>query len=64
MTSKIKKNKLPTHVLISEILPAKTVVLLEQIRTIDKTRLIKYVATLNYGVMKQINRALCTSIYN
>ena len=61
ITSKMNKAKLPTHVELS----AKTcqivkdsVILLEQLRTIDKQRLKDKVCHLDEGVLEQVNRAL------
>ncbi|MGC4019947.1 MAG: type II toxin-antitoxin system PemK/MazF family toxin [Muricomes sp.] len=62
ITSKTK-TKLPTHVKLGDIvgLEKNSVVLLEQLRTIDKKRLKKYVGTLDSVHMKKINVALRTS---
>ncbi len=58
LTSRIKNN-LPTHVVISEsFLPTLSVALAEQIRTIDKSRLIKYMGKLNENIMSKINNAI------
>ena len=62
LTSRTKKN-LPTHVVISEsFLPTLSVALAEQIRTIDKSRLIKYMGKLNENVMRKINNAIAIQI--
>lgn len=64
ITSQPKQN-LPTHVMIpAEIkgLEKDSVVLLEQIRTIDKERLDNYVGTLDHEFMKKINKALNSSM--
>ena len=65
ITSQINKAKIPTHI----ELPAKeynlqkdSVVLLEQIRTIDKKRLQEKITTLDQTKMKQINRAILISL--
>jgi mRNA interferase MazF len=65
VTSQINKAKLPTHI----ELDAKTyglnkdsVVLLEQIRTIDKRRLQERVGNLSSIKMKQINNAMLISL--
>lgn len=58
LTSRIKNN-LPTHVVINEsFLPTLSVALTEQIRTIDKSRLIKYMGKLNENIMSKINNAI------
>jgi len=63
ITSKAK-TKLPTHVHLSGIpsLEKNSIVLLEQIRTVDKQRLNDYIDTLNDVLMRQINHALAISI--
>ena len=63
ITSKEKTN-LPTHVVIREKfgLTQQSVVLLEQIRTIDKCRLRQYVSTLSRYTMDRINSALGISV--
>ena len=65
ITSRMNKAKLPTHVELS----AKTcqivkdsVILLEQLRTIDKQRLKDKVCHLDEGVLEQVNRALRVSL--
>ena len=64
ITSKLKKNSLPTHVgLPLDIgLPAKSMVLLEQVRTIDKSRLGSYVAALDDDLMDYVDGALGISL--
>lgn len=63
ITSK-PKSKLPTHVAIpAEIqgLAKDSVVLLEQLRTIDKKRLDDYIGTLDRQRMLEVDKALCSS---
>lgn len=61
ITSK-EKPKQPTHVSInSECLPKQSIVLLEQIRTIDKTRLCEYIGNVNGNDIKRINKAIVVS---
>ena len=62
ITSRLK-TKLPTHVLLRNIkgLDKNSVVLLEQVRTIDKKRLDNYVGTLTKEQMQKIDKALRTS---
>ena len=64
ITSKLKKNALPTHVgLPRDIgLPAKSMVLLEQVRTIDKSRLSNYIAALDDEIMDYVDGALGISL--
>jgi mRNA interferase MazF len=61
ITSKIKKAKLPTHVELEAgkfDLEKDSVILLEQVRTIDKRRLKEKIAHLDDETMEQINQAL------
>lgn len=64
ITSQKEKSKLPTHIEInSQVcgLSRDSVVLLEQIRTIDKKRLKEKMGHLDEGSMGQINHALSIS---
>ena len=61
ITSQINKAKLPTHIEISASeygLPKDSVLLLEQIRTIDKKRLKEKIGYLSSEVMEKVNEAL------
>ncbi|MBR4003342.1 MAG: type II toxin-antitoxin system PemK/MazF family toxin [Clostridia bacterium] len=65
ITSKLNKAKLPTHIEISSSeygLEKDSVVLLEQIRTIDKTRLKEKIGELNSIKMNQVNKAMMISL--
>ena len=65
ITSQLTKAKLPTHIeLSSELyhLPKNSVVLLEQIRTLDKRRLKEKITSEKKRKMKEINRALLISL--
>lgn len=64
ITSKQTKSKLPTHFYLSDIegLPADSIVLLEQIRTIDKKRLREYLGTLDRRFLISADKALAISI--
>ena len=65
ITSQIGKNKLPTHIELSAqnyALAKDSVILLEQIRTIDKKRLREKVCHLDGYVMQKINKALLVSL--
>ena len=57
------KHRMPTHVLLKGIvgLEKDSVVLLEQLRTIDKKRLDDYVGTLDRQQMLKVEKALCSS---
>ncbi|HAN20610.1 MAG TPA: hypothetical protein DCP51_02870 [Clostridiales bacterium] len=59
----LKTTSLPTHIALGTSLLAKnSIVLLEQIRTIDKIRLGKYIGKLDEKYMKGIDRALSISV--
>ncbi|HMA59025.1 MAG TPA: type II toxin-antitoxin system PemK/MazF family toxin [Halanaerobiales bacterium] len=65
ITSKINKAQLPTHVEISaddSSLDRDSVILLEQIRTIDKKRLKSEVAKLNGDILERVNSAIEISL--
>jgi mRNA interferase MazF len=65
ITSKGKKKGLPTHVAIKleeGSLPKESMAMLEQIRTIDKDRLIKYVGRIDTGSANAIERASLASL--
>lgn len=61
ITSQINKAKMPTHIEISAKehgLQKDSVILLEQVRTIDKKRLRERVSHIEEPLMKNINKAL------
>ena len=60
----LTKPKLPTHILLSpkQGIEKDSIVMLEQIRTLDKSRLGAYIGYLDYSTMKMINEALCVSM--
>ena len=63
VTSKNKKSNLPTHVkLTSQFLERNSMVLLEQVKTIDKSRIESYIGTLTDEEMKMIDKALRISL--
>ncbi len=65
ITSKLDKAKLPTHIELSALeygLEKDSVVLLEQIRTIDKMRLKQKIATLSDEKMQQVSKAMMISL--
>lgn len=65
ITSKMNKAKLPTHVEIDSNrydIVKDSVVLLEQLRTIDKKRLKDKVCHLDEEILRKINRALRISL--
>ncbi len=64
ITSKMNKAKLPTHVEITAEkygIVKDSVILLEQIRTIDKSRLRERVCRLDSEIMNRIDKALIIS---
>ena len=62
ITSRQDKTTLPPHVSISAVeLPRDSVVLLEQIRTIDKRRLTGFVGHLDTTSMQQVDEAIAIS---
>ncbi len=65
ITSQIDKPKLPTHVAMSATLDGlerNSVILLEQIRTIDKSRLMEKVTALDSDMMARVNQAIEISL--
>ena len=65
ITSQINKAKLPTHVEISSeeyVLNRDSVVLLEQIRTLDKRRLKEKIGHMTEEDMRKVNKALIISL--
>ena len=58
------KAKLPTHCYIQagDVLGVPSVVLLEQLRTLDKSRLSRYIGKLHSTYMEKIDRALIISV--
>lgn len=65
ITSQLTKAKLPTHIEISAqtfSLPKDSVVLFEQLRTIDKKRLKNYVGTVDERMIRKANEALIISL--
>lgn len=65
ITSQLTKAKLPTHISLSSTtfpLPKDSVVLFEQLRTIDKRRLKNYIGSLDDKAMRKANQALVISL--
>jgi len=64
ITSQIGKARLPTHIELNSRtygLSRDSVVLLEQVRTIDKRRLKERMGRLDEGLMQQVDNALAVS---
>lgn len=65
ITSKQEKSRLPTHISVQASscgLAKDSVVLLEQVRTLDKRRLKERMGELDSGSMQQVNDALQVSL--
>lgn len=65
ITSKMNKAKLPTHLEVSSQntgIEKDSVILLEQLRTIDKQRLKEKVCHLDQEMMRKVDRALYISL--
>ena len=65
ITSQLSKAKLPTHIELPSSkyhLPKDSVVLLEQIRTLDKRRLKDKISAIDTYKMKEIDKAILISL--
>ena len=65
ITACVSKTKMPTHVVINQDiagLSRDSVVLTEQIRTIDKKRLIQKIGILPNDLLKKVDKALFISL--
>ena len=65
ITGRIDKARLPTHVELGNAIPGlyrDSIILLEQIRTIDKARLRELIGSLGAEAMERINQALGVSV--
>ncbi len=64
VTSRIHKARLPTHIELPRDfgLAKDSVILLEQIRTIDKRRLMSRIGELPASTMSRVNRAILISL--
>ena len=65
ITGRLKSQYLPTHVLLSSAvcdLPQNSMVMLEQIRTLDRTRLHRYLGCVSSEKMSEVDTALGISI--
>ena len=64
ITSQTGKAKLPTHIPLSALscgLPKDSIVLLEQIRTLDKRRLREHMGKVDDKAMKKVDNAIAVS---
>ena len=67
ITAKMRKHPLPTHVYLpkgTSGLKRSSIILLEQIRTIDQIRLKDYIGYADEQVMEQVDKALTISLQN
>lgn len=64
VTSRVEKHPLPTHVFINRksVLQKNSIIMLEQIRTIDKSRLLEYIGHLDYRDMRAVDISLGISL--
>lgn len=65
ITSQLSKAKIPTHIELDATahnLPKDSVILLEQLRTIDKRRLKDKISVLNDQKMREVNLAILISL--
>lgn len=65
ITSRVQtKAKLPTHTIVNDFagLDKDSVILLEQICTIDKQRLKNYIGTISNNVMARVDKTLAISV--
>ncbi len=63
ITSVPKKSKQPTHIFIDyDFLESESVVLLEQLRTVDKKRLSDYLGKLSQQDMRRVESAMAVSL--
>jgi len=65
MTSRLFKTQIPTHVRLDAKdygLSADSLVLCEQIKTIDKSRLLDFIASLNLDDERRVNSAIRLSL--
>ena len=64
ITSQTGKARLPTHISLAPAscgLPKESVILLEQIRTLDKRRLREHMGRLDGALMDEVDRAIAVS---
>ena len=64
ITSQTNKSKIPTHIPLNENcgLSRESVILLEQVRTLDKTRLKEKMGHIGEETMQQVNQAISVSL--
>lgn len=63
ITGRTGKNDVPTHTkIVCAGLPRTSIILLEQLRTIDKSRIKKYIGCADERVMQEVEKALVISL--
>ncbi|MBR1757727.1 MAG: type II toxin-antitoxin system PemK/MazF family toxin [Lachnospiraceae bacterium] len=64
MTTHLKRQDLPTHVLLQDVkgLSAESMVCLEQIDTIDKLRIIRYLGKISEEQMQKVEEGILQSV--
>ena len=62
ISSQIKKEHLPTHIILKTGPCAGSMVMTEQLHTLDKHRLLKYIGTLDQASMEAIDTAILKSL--
>lgn len=64
ITSRLKKRDMPTHVMLPQMdgFPAKSMIMLEHLRTLDKKRLGKFMTVLDPELMDRVDSALAVSV--
>lgn len=64
ITTRTTKSKIPTHLWLDEScgLPKDSMVMLEQIRTIDKKRIKSYVGSISESDMEKVDKAIKISL--
>ena len=62
ITSRMNKAKLPTHVELNSDMIRDSVILLEQVRTIDKQRLKEKICHIDGELLQKVNEALMISL--
>ena len=62
ITSELDKPNLPTHVIFkADCMKQRSMVLLEQIRTVDKSRIGDFIGLVDENTMKQVDKAILIS---
>ena len=64
ITSRLQKHSLPTHIQLEQEvrgLRRNSIILLEQVRTIDRMRLRGYIGSLNGSMVQKVDQAICIS---